>query len=76
VGSFVNIGPLSSQTVTTNCPAGKNILGGGFEQQSGTLVQISQSRPTDAGTGWTLFVTNTVALGVQVRAYAICALVT
>jgi hypothetical protein len=41
------------QVVTANCPAGKKVLGGGYESESATLI-IRMSLPKADGTGWYL----------------------
>lgn len=68
------------QTITAECPAGKQAIGGGVRIIPGdaTVVQITESVPFAAGdgkrTGWTASAkTNEATKTFAVEAYAVCA---
>ena len=70
----------SPQTVTAECPAGKQAIGGGVRIIPGdaTVVEITESIPFAAGdgkrTGWTASAkTNEATKTFAVEAYAVCA---
>lgn len=63
----------SSTQVLAACPAGKHVLGGGYDIGSiSTGVVVSRSRPNAEGTSWELWVHNGTPNSVNATAYAIC----
>ena len=68
------VGPNSgSKTATATCVTGVPI-GGGF-MLSGNNDSIKESRPSDAGTGWTAVSASTPNGNSSLQAYVICATV-
>ena len=64
--------------VTVSCPAGKKVLGGGFNIETPDDVKIFASDPSDGqgnliSTGWHVMVHNTGTVARQTTAVAICA---
>ncbi len=64
--------------VTVSCPAGKKVLGGGFNIETPDFVKVFASDPSDGhgnliSTGWHVMVKNTDTAGRQTTAIAICA---
>jgi hypothetical protein len=64
--------------VTVSCPAGKKVLGGGFNIETPEDVKIFASDPSDGkgnliSTGWHVMVRNAGTVARQTTAIAICA---
>lgn len=64
--------------VTVACPAGKKVLGGGFNIETPDDVKVIASDPSDGNgnfiaTGWHVLVHNTGTAARQTTAVAICA---
>lgn len=71
-GSFAN--------VHVDCPAGKKVLGGGFDIETPDDVKVFSSEPSDGqgnitDHGWNVFVHNAGTMTRQTTVSAICALV-
>ena len=68
----------SSQSVHVDCPAGKKVLGGGFNIETPDDIKVFTSEPSD-GQGnlvdhsWDVFVHNAGTQARQVTAIAVCA---
>lgn len=68
----------STANVTVSCPAGKKVLGGGFNIETPDDVKVFASDPSDGqgnliSTGWHVMVRNAGTAGRQTTAIAICA---
>ena len=68
----------ATQSVHVNCPAGKKVLGGGFNIETPDDVKVFSSDPSDGhgnlvDNGWDVMVHNTGTAGRQTTAIAICA---
>lgn len=64
----------SSTAVIAPCPAGKHVLGGGYDVGTISIaVVVSRSRPAADGSSWELWVHNGTTSSVNATAYAICA---
>ena len=68
----------TTQTVVVSCPAGKKVLGGGFNIETPDEVKVFSSDPGDGhgnliDNGWEVMVKNTGDSGRQTTAVAICA---
>lgn len=68
----------STQSVHVDCPAGKKVLGGGFNIETPDDVRIFSSDPSDGhgnliDNGWNVMVHNIGTQGRQTTAIAICA---
>ena len=68
----------ATQSVHVNCPAGKKVLGGGFDIETPDEVKVFSSEPTDGhgnvvDNGWDVMVHNIDTQGRQTTAIAICA---
>ena len=68
----------ATQSVHVNCPAGKKVLGGGFDIETPDAVKVFSSEPTDGhgnviDNGWDVMVHNIDTQGRQTTAIAICA---
>jgi hypothetical protein len=61
----------NEEDVIATCPDGKTILGGGH-QLNPMVGRIRESRPTDDGSGWRVFVQNVGASSPHVGSWAIC----
>ena len=59
-----------TSSTTAQCPAGKNVLGGGV---SPGLGNVERSSPTNSNTAWTARVKNTAAVNTSMTVYAVCA---
>ncbi|MEU1199764.1 hypothetical protein ABZ446_26550 [Streptomyces sp. NPDC005813] len=68
----VPIDPNGSSAATVQCPAGKNVIGGGFTSNLPALYAFS-SGPTSANTSWQVFMHNTANVPASYSAYALCA---
>jgi hypothetical protein len=68
------VDPGETFTVTATCPAGYSVTGGGEKHSPSTsLATISESYPSDSGTGWTVTGLNTSVDSLVVHSRAICA---
>lgn len=68
----------ATQSVHVNCPAGKKVMGGGFDIETPDDVKVYSSEPTDGhgnliDNGWDVMVHNIDSQGRQTTAIAICA---
>ena len=68
----------ATQSVHASCPAGKKVLGGGFDIETPDEVKVFSSEPTDGhgnviDNGWDVMVHNIDTQGRQTTAIAICA---
>ena len=68
----------ATQSVHVNCPAGKKVLGGGFDIETPDEVKVYSSEPSDGhgnliDNGWDVMVHNIDTQGRQTTAVAICA---
>ena len=68
----------ATQDVHVDCPAGKKVLGGGFNIETPDDVKVFSSDPSDGhgnliDHGWDVMVHNTGTAGRQTTAIAICA---
>ena len=68
----------STQSVHVNCPAGKKVLGGGYDIETPDEVKVYSSEPSDGhgnliDNGWDVMVHNIDTQGRQTTAIAICA---
>src|SRR5215469_6904140 len=68
----------ATQSVHVNCPAGKKVLGGGFDIETPEEVKVFSSEPSDGhgnliNNGWDVMVHNIDTQGRQTTAIAICA---
>jgi hypothetical protein len=75
---LVNAG--ADANVSASCPAGKKVIGGGFDIETPTDVKVYSSEPTDGAgnfsdTIWVAFVHNAGSVTRQVTVTAICATV-
>lgn len=68
----------ATQSVHVTCPAGKKVLGGGFDIETPDEVKVYSSEPSDGhgnliDNGWDVMVHNIDTQGRQTTAIAICA---
>lgn len=68
----------ATQSVHVDCPAGKKVLGGGFNIETPDDIKIFSSDPSDGhgnliDNGWNVMVHNSGTQGRQTTAIAICA---
>jgi len=68
----------ATQNVHASCPAGKKVLGGGYNIETPDEVKVFSSDPTDGhgnviDNGWDVMVHNIDSQGRQTTAIAICA---
>lgn len=68
----------ATQSVHVTCPAGKKVLGGGFDIETPDEVKVYSSEPSDGhgnliDNGWDVMVRNIDTQGRQTTAIAICA---
>lgn len=68
----------STQSVHVDCPAGKKVLGGGFNYETPDDIKIYSSDPSDGhgnlgDHGWDVMVRNAGTQARQTTAIAICA---
>jgi hypothetical protein len=68
----------ATQSVHASCPAGKKVLGGGFDIETPDEVKVYSSEPSDGhgnliANGWDVLVHNIDTQGRQTTAIAICA---
>jgi hypothetical protein len=68
----------ATQSVHASCPAGKKVLGGGFDIETPDEVKVYSSEPSDGhgnliDNGWDVMVHNIDTQGRQTTAIAICA---
>src|SRR5262249_24273493 len=75
---FVPVGAF--MTISVSCPAGKKVLGGGFDIETPDDVKVFSSEPSSYGnvidSGWRVIAQNDGRVGPrQVTAIAICAAV-
>ena len=68
----------ATQSVHATCPAGKKVLGGGFDIETPDEVKVYSSEPSDGhgnliNNGWDVMVHNIDTQGRQTTAIAICA---
>ena len=68
----------ATQSVHVNCPAGKKVLGGGYDIETPDEVKVYSSEPSDGhgnliDNGWDVMVHNIDTQGRQTTAIAICA---
>jgi len=68
----------ATQSVHATCPAGKKVLGGGFDIETPDEVKVFSSEPSDGhgnlvDNGWDVMVHNIDSQGRQTTAIAICA---
>lgn len=71
-GPDVNVPDRGSAQFTASCPAGKQVVGGGYEVTSSTDVELNRSGPSNAGRSWFVRVTNNSGAAKTVNAQAIC----
>jgi hypothetical protein len=69
----------ATQSIHVECPAGKKVLGGGFNIETPDDIKIFSSDPSDGhgnliDHGWDVMVHNVGTQGRQTTAVAICAL--
>jgi hypothetical protein len=71
----VSINGNSTTTLTATCPAGKNVIGGGYESSTGAFVLHPVAMFPSAADAWrvTLRLSQTTAMTFTFRVYAICA---
>jgi len=68
------VDPGETFSVTATCPDGYSVTGGGEKHSPSTsLVTISESYPSDTGTGWTVTGLNTSVDSLVVHSRAVCA---
>lgn len=73
-GPDVVVPPGRTAQQTVGCPAGKQIISGGYETSASTLVVTNRSAPlVGASPGWYVRVTNNAASDRTIRGQAICA---
>lgn len=73
-GPDIVLRPGDSVQQTVSCPAGKEIISGGFQTSSSTLLVTNRSAPITNGTsGWFIRVTNNAAVDRTINGQAICA---
>lgn len=68
----------ATQTVVVDCPAGKKVLGGGFNTETPDDIKLFTSEPSDgrgnqSDTKWSVMVKNVGASARQTTSVAICA---
>ena len=68
----------ATQSVHASCPAGKKVLGGGFDIETPDEVKVFSSEPSDGhgnviDNGWDVMVHNAGTQSRQTTAVAICA---
>ena len=76
VGNSVNVPQLATRYVTAECPAGKRVLGGGFDADNGTGGSLNPfvNRPSSGIEGWTAAAFNgDLIFELRLSVYAICA---
>ncbi len=56
--------------ITTTCPAGSIVTGGGWVIGSNTAIQVFQS--SRSGNGWQIFINNPTSNSPPVNVYAVC----
>jgi hypothetical protein len=66
----VNAGASAAQTVS--CPAGKKVVGGGYEVGSSLGVTLNRSSPSNAGGSWYVRITNTTGANKTFNGQAVC----
>lgn len=73
----VFVSPGATTNVTVMCPAGKKVLGGGFDIETPDDLKVFASEPALNGTlinGWNVFVHNVSTVNTrQTTVSAICA---
>lgn len=67
------ISDFSQHTVVATCPAGKKVLGGGYNNANGHGLNVISNTPDWQGSLWAVQVEKTVAINIAVHVYAICA---
>jgi len=72
--------PPGVANVHVNCPAGKRVLGGGFDIETPDYIKVFSSEPSDGAgnlidNGWNVLVQNAGSSVRQTTVIAICALV-
>jgi hypothetical protein len=62
-----------NQTVSVACPAGKKVLGGGWETTATKQVFLLDSSPASDGSGWTIRWRQSDTNGRTLTVQAVCA---
>ena len=71
-GPAIEVADGASAQQTVRCPAGKMVVGGGYDTVNSTGVTLNRSSPTDASNGWYVRVTNESGARRTINGRAIC----
>jgi hypothetical protein len=71
----VTVDPSQATTMTVTCPAGKNVIAGGYDSPTAGLVLTAVSSYPSAADTWrvTLRLGETTRSTFQLRVYGVCA---